>query len=115
MERPEDLHEAGIRLWDGIAASRSIDATTYALVLNACRIADRLDEMAESTGSLTSENDKGDVVANPLIVESRQQAMALRQLLSSLGIGELDHNSESEEDSLEVQITRAMMKLRGDQ
>lgn len=68
--------------------------------------------MAEETGKLTCENDKGDVVANPLIVESRQQAMALRQLLSSLGIGELDQNGSAEEDSLEDQIVAAMAKVR---
>lgn len=115
MNVPE-LGDAGTRLWNGIAETRSIDATTYALVLNACRIVDRLDEMQEyiADSPLVMENDKGDNIANPLIIEHRQQSMALRNLLAALGIGKLSEVMEDEEGSMMDQIQAAMKTMKAD-
>lgn len=90
MDVPGGLSEGGTALWEGLIKGRTFDAPTAALVLNACRVADRLDELtAEINGDLTVMNDKGDVAANPLITEHRQQLMVLRQVLTTLGLGKL--------------------------
>ncbi|MBS4102385.1 hypothetical protein [Tsukamurella paurometabola] len=91
MDRPVGLGSAGVQLWDALSDSFTIDGTSFVLVLNACRIADRLEDMAtEMIGaSLTVENSKGDVISNPLLVEHRMQLATLRQILSSLGVEKL--------------------------
>lgn len=90
MEVPEGLGEGGSALWRGLADGRTFDAPTATLVLNACRVADRLDELTAAIGGeLTVINDRGDEVANPLITEHRQQLAVLRQVLTTLGVGKL--------------------------
>lgn len=91
MDRPVGLGSAGVQLWDALSDSFTIDGTSFVLVLNACRIADRLEAIAVEliASPLTVENAKGDVVAQPLIVEHRMQLGALRQILSSLGVDKL--------------------------
>ncbi|WP_241177760.1 hypothetical protein [Mycolicibacterium nivoides] len=60
------------------------------LLVNACRIADRLDQLdTEIGGRLLSYNQRGDEVINPLISEHRQQYTALANILGKMGLGEL--------------------------
>ena len=89
------LGDSGRRLWNGVKATRKIEVPHEALLFNACRIADHLDKLAGEIGvsSLTVENSRGDEIANPLLTEHRQQLLALRQVLSALGIGALDKSS----------------------
>lgn len=89
------LEGSGRALWDGVKDCRKIEPPFEALLFNACRIADNLDKLAGEIGvsSLTVENSRGDEVANPLLTEHRQQLLALRQVLASLGIDKLDRSS----------------------
>lgn len=87
---PSGLGEAGEDLWASITKDRDLDAASKVLLLNACRIADRLDDLdSEIDGRLTSYNQRGDEVINPLISEHRQQYSTLATILSKMGLGEL--------------------------
>ncbi|AGT12610.1 hypothetical protein PBI_WHIRLWIND_3 [Mycobacterium phage Whirlwind] len=87
---PPGLNLAGIDLWLAIAEERELDAPAKVLLLNACRIADRLDQLdKEIDGRLLSYNQRGDEVINPLISEHRQQYTTLANILSKMGLGEL--------------------------
>jgi hypothetical protein len=63
-----------------------LDEHEQLLLVEACRVADRLQRLAdESDGApLTTQNFKGDDVANPLLVEARQQSLVFARLLASL-------------------------------
>ena len=87
---PPGLLDAGRELWSSIVAQRQLDAASRVLLLNACRIADRLDQLdKEIGGRLLSYNQRGDEVINPLISEHRQQYSTLASILSKMGLGEL--------------------------
>jgi hypothetical protein len=82
--------EAGLELWTSISSQRELDAASKVLLINACRIADRLDALdSEIGGRLISYNQRGDEVINPLISEHRQQYATLASILSKMGLGEL--------------------------
>ena len=87
----EGLGDAGQELWASIHAERSVSGPHKPLVLNACRIADNLERISGelAVSGLTTVNARGDVVANPLLVEHRQQLATMRQVLQSLGIEKL--------------------------
>lgn len=83
---PKGLGVAGRQLWRSIADDYDVEEHERLLLVEACRIADRLDRLAEESNGapLTVTNFKGDEVANPLLVESRQQAIVFARLLASL-------------------------------
>ena len=83
---PAGLHTAGKRLWQSVVTEYDLDVHEEALLLQASRVLDRLDAMAEELvgASLTAENRRGDLVPHPLLTESRQQAINLSRLLASL-------------------------------
>jgi hypothetical protein len=93
---PLGLHAAGLRLWHSIANEYELDEHEQLLLVEACRIADRLDRLAaESDGApLTTTNYKGDPCSNPLLVEARQQSLVFARLLASLRlpVGEEEDN-----------------------
>lgn len=103
-----ELGESGKALWEGVHAIRKVTPAFESMLFNACRITDRLDTltaaMAEDT--LTVRNSKGDEIANPLMTEHRQQLLALRQILHSLGIQKLDTQQTSKK-SIAEQIAEA--------
>ena len=83
---PDGLADAGGRLWSSITADYTLDVHEEVLLLQACRTADRLDELAveAARSGTTTINVKGDVVAHPALTESRQQSITLSRLLASL-------------------------------
>lgn len=90
VELPAGLGDAGSELWTGVTSGRELDAPSKVLLVNACRIADRLDDLVEMIGSrLTVINDQGTETINPLISEHRQQYATLAVILSKMGLGEL--------------------------
>lgn len=87
---PPGLLGRGTELWTSVSANRTLDAPSRVLLLNACRIADRLDALDEEIdGRLISYNQRGDEVINPLISEHRQQYATLAGIFSKMGLGEL--------------------------
>lgn len=87
---PAELGESGRDLWAGVANGRGMTAASRALLLNACRMADRLDDLVEKIGDrLTVINHQGTETINPLIAEHRMQYTALAQVLAKMGVAEL--------------------------
>ncbi|QGH75741.1 terminase small subunit [Gordonia phage Syleon] len=116
MPKTNSFKAAGKALWDGVKLIRRVDSAFEPLLLNACRIADRLDELNDALelAPLTVTNAKGDEVANPLMTEHRQQLLALRQVLHSLGIRELDIEVPQEKSLAEVLAeAKEQMKSKG--
>lgn len=83
---PEGLKESGRGLWASIVEEYELDVHERLLLLQACRCADRLDELADEAlaSPATVLNTKGDRVSHPAIVESRQQSLVLSRLIASL-------------------------------
>lgn len=103
------LGPSGRELWDAVHDSRDVQPHFKALLLNACRIADRLDqisvELAEHPLTVTlydRSNTPINEVAQPLLGEHRQQSLALRQLLASMGIDKLEKSMVSEKSLQEL-------------
>lgn len=90
MDAPADLGPTGMDIWHELLHERQLGATHMSLVHNLCRTADNLDEFARQySGSLVVTDDVGTEVANPLLVEFRQQLLAMRQILKDLGLMDL--------------------------
>lgn len=83
---PKGLGSAGRRLWRAVVGDYDLEQHELLLLVEACRVADRLDRLAaeSESASLTVENYKGDQVANPLLTEARQQGIVLARLLAAL-------------------------------
>jgi hypothetical protein len=83
---PSGLAAAGSKLWADLTREFEFDPHEILLLREACRTVDRLDRLHEEalTASVVVENHKGDRVANPAMVEARQQAQRFAQLLASL-------------------------------
>ncbi len=83
---PDGLKAAGRVLWASVMDGWEIDAWEQLLLLQACRCADRLDELAAiaSTAAAVVTNAKGDATPHPAIVEARQQSIVLTRLLASM-------------------------------
>lgn len=89
-EAPSDLGPTGLDIWNELMHERELGATHMSLVHNLCRTADNLDEFARQyAGNLVVTDDMGTEVANPLLVEFRQQLLAMRQILKDLGLMDL--------------------------
>lgn len=87
---PEDLGPTGLDIWNELMHERQLGATHMTLVHNLCRTADNLDAFARQyAGNLVVTDDMGTEVANPLLVEFRQQLLAMRQILKDLGLMDL--------------------------
>jgi len=83
---PAGLKAAGKRLWRSVLEGWDVEPWEEMLLLQACRCADRLDELAAiaSTATAVVTNAKGDPAPHPAIVESRQQSIVLTRLLASM-------------------------------
>lgn len=86
-----ELNDRASELRKSLESDDQVSLASRALILQAARILHRLDELNDALegAPLLMENAKGDPVANPLLTESRQQALALRQIFASLGVGKL--------------------------
>jgi hypothetical protein len=94
---PDGLHNAGRQLWMSVTNDYDIEEHERLLLIEACRVADRLDAIAaELVGApLTMTNFKGDPCSNPLLVEARQQGIVLARLLTTLRLPAGDEDDPS--------------------
>jgi hypothetical protein len=86
-EPPNELADSGRKLWVDILEQYELDSHELLILKEACRVADRLDLLAEAAAGepLTRISNKtGDPVANPLLVEARQQSITLARLTAAL-------------------------------
>lgn len=111
VDAPAGLKASGRALWDGVAAVRDVRPEYVSLLLNACRIADRLDDLSAGDMPLTVENARGDEVANPVFTEHRQQLSTLKAVLASLGVDKLPV-AEVEEVPFEERLAQAAAALK---
>lgn len=83
---PAGLGIAGRQLWASVMGDYDVEEHERLLLLEACRIADRLDRLAQESADepLTTHNFKGDEVANPKLIEARQQGIVFARLLAAL-------------------------------
>ncbi|WP_223277640.1 hypothetical protein [Janibacter sp. YB324] len=91
---PSGLQSAGKRLWWSVVDDYELDVHEEILLLQACRCADRLDTLAKEATTATITNTKGDVVAHPALVESRQQSITLSRLLASMRLPSGDEGEQ---------------------
>ena len=84
-DAPADLGSAGRALWDEVAGTFDLETHEAALLLEACRVKDRLDALdtVVRAEGVTIESPQG-VKAHPAIVEARQQQLVLSRLIASL-------------------------------
>lgn len=88
----------GQAFWEALTADRDADAAWLVLAEEACRIADRLDrlealisgdarEWARVEFSVRGDRTEIRLVFDDALAEARQQANALRQILTTLRVG----------------------------
>lgn len=102
---PAALGRRGKALWRVLHSELEFDAHEEAIVLEACRTADVIDDLAavvEKAGVMST-GSTGQVVVHPAVPELRQQQAALSRLLTSLNLSDaLDGGSG------QVAISRAI-------
>jgi len=85
---PKGTGRSGRRLWYYVLRDMRLELDVHEelLLIQAVRCTDWLDSMAKAmeNAPLTVRNSRGDEVANPLLVEFRQQAQLLQRLFASL-------------------------------
>lgn len=90
---PEDLGDAGRALWDALADSFDFETQEAALLVEACRVKDRLDALDSVVRDqgVTVTSPQG-VKAHPALVEARQQQITLSRLIASLRLPDEEDN-----------------------
>lgn len=88
---PEGLGPRGAALWTSIADVFDLDEHERTLLLEAARVADRLDALDAviATEGVTVTTPQG-VKAHPALTEARQQGIVLSRLVSTLRIPDED-------------------------
>ncbi len=105
MQAPDDLRARGLIFWEKVTEEVTLDTSGLLLLGEACRIIDRLDRLSaalngngrdwlklgEDVQEIGDVYSKGkirvQVVVDGLLSEGRQQQLALKTILSQLGLG----------------------------
>ena len=97
-KRPVNLGKQGKKVWDALTRMAELEEWELVTLLEACRVADRLDALAlaQTDQPLTVRNYKGDTVASPFLVESRQQAVTYTRLVASLRIPDVETGKQQQ-------------------
>lgn len=82
-EPPEGLGNRGTRMWEESLAAWELTAGHQILLGEACRIADRLEDLDELIQAAALDF----AAAGPVLAESRQQAGALQRILAEVRQG----------------------------
>lgn len=82
---PPGLSTSGGALWQDVTGRYDLDAETLSTLLDACRLRDRLDRLAEALSDVPVlvESSQG-VKPHPLFAEIRAQELAYARLVASL-------------------------------
>lgn len=96
---PDFLWSGGRALWDSVRANYDLDPTAEVLLLEACRLKDRLDKFTAALSSnstlwfelkepeeLKDGTMQMQVVVNSMVSEARQAQAALGQTLNKIGV-----------------------------
>jgi hypothetical protein len=73
-------------MWEDICGRYELDFSDRAILIQACRMADNCDRIAAQLrkSGLTHWTDIGSEAISPLLVEMRQQALAMARMLAAL-------------------------------
>jgi hypothetical protein len=99
-------------MWDALTEGREFDAAWRVLIEEACRIADRLDQLhallsgdIESWARIEKKFSGSDriieLVFDDALAEARQQANTLRQIVTSLKLGQASEKSSGKRSALD--------------
>jgi len=126
MAVPEGLGKAGSALWRDLDDGFGIGPGAHTLALEACRCADRLDDLNEviaGRGVLqllrfrtrTDDEDERriEVFFDDVLAEARQQQMTLKQILQVLGVGKLGEKKPEKGGTGLDEFTAALRAKRG--
>lgn len=126
MAVPEGLGEAGSGLWRDLNEGFGIGPGSHHLALEACRCADRLDELDNVIGgkgvlhllrfrTRTEDDDERriEVIFDDVLAEARQQQMTLKQILQVLGVGKLGEKKSEKGGTGLDEFTAALRAKRG--
>jgi len=81
---PKGLGTAGKRLWKALTGEFDLAEHERRLLIEACRVSDRLEELEDDIAAAETLTPKGK--AHPALVEARQQQIVLARLIASLRI-----------------------------
>lgn len=120
MQPPGDLRERGLVFWSEVTSTVELDPSGFVLLGEACRIIDRLDRLSDAlngkgrdwlkladeievTAARFADGKKISVkvAVDGLLSESRQQQLALKTVLSQLGLGKTTEKSSGEKSALQ--------------
>jgi DNA-binding transcriptional LysR family regulator len=107
-----DLGARGRSLWDDVTKLLELDAAGRVLLEEACRIADRLDrlealiagdgrEWARVEFTVRGARKEVRLVFDDALAEARQQANTLRQIVTSLKLGQASEKSSGKASALD--------------
>jgi P27 family predicted phage terminase small subunit len=85
---PAGLKARGRRFWRRVASAYELTTSEFMILEEVCRTLDSLDAMQSALNSegVTVEGSAGQPRAHPVLVELRQQRVALGRLLSQLAL-----------------------------
>jgi hypothetical protein len=108
---PRGLKAPGKRLWQATVDGFILATHEEALLLQACRVADHLDELekALSANGVLTQASFEDCKVHPALVELRQQAITLARLCAALG---LPSGLESDSKRPQRRSARGVYRLR---
>src|SRR6185312_12199701 len=85
---PDGLGSPGAAFWDALQEENVFDAANTARLHEACRVLDRLEQLDAviAAEGVTSLGSTGQKVVHPAVAETRQLAVVLDRLISSLNL-----------------------------
>jgi hypothetical protein len=114
---PAGLGPGGNKLWRDITAEHTLDAAQKVLLLEACRMKDRLDQMnQEITGRgdflRVQQNEDGDYVlrVDRVVGAASRDANVLKQLITALRLPETDTGKRPQQRGARGAYAKAMPK-----
>jgi len=103
------LGEAGQELWEAVTEEYDLRADEYPVLVEACRTKDELEAMNDAIQllpSMVTKGAQGQERTHPIITEARAHRLALRSLMSFLGLEE-DPNSPEARSAHGRRLARA--------
>jgi len=101
-EPPPGLAARGRAYWQTVIADYDLSASELAILIEACRTLDNLDQLAEAIArdGATVLGSAGQTVVHPALTEARGQRLALHRLVSALALPDVEGQSVPSTGSL---------------
>lgn len=114
-EAPDGLAEAGLGLWESVQDGYELRADEERLLEAACRTQDELVTLEAALVGVDPvvAGSTGQDRPHPLYAEVRAHRLALRQLLTAVGLDEEDESAGASRSHAGRQLARQRHRLRG--